>query len=66
MKAFLIFMINFPFAISLKICGETDVTRRSICTLDKNYDVTHSGQLPMQLISSVTLFSISEFDLFRF
>ena len=61
-KLLLLFTMNFLCSNSLKICGETNAAKIHICLLDKNYESSDTGSLPMQVRNSITLFSISEFN----
>ena len=47
---------------SLSICSKENVTKVQICTLDENYNTEDSGKRPLQVKSSMTLLSLSDFD----
>jgi hypothetical protein len=58
----LLFAVNVCVTNSLKVCGTTNITTRHICTTDKKYVISDSGHRPMNLFTSMTLFSISELN----
>ena len=45
----------------LKLCNET-VTKLQLCTKNSKYDRGTTGVYPMNLITSVTLISVSDFN----
>ena len=61
-KLHFIFLILPKITLALRDCGMENVTIEQFCSLDKDYLVGKSGQNPMDLISSVTVFSVFNLD----